>query len=447
MMTTAEVTSMPQTRSNVPDTPLRFNVSARIVIGLVMATLLIGGIGGWSALAQLSGAVVTSGVVSIDENIKSIQHRDGGIVSQIAVREGDGVEAGDILIRLDDAQTKAELSIAEAQLIDLKARRARLIAERDGLDQIALPADLTTATAEVAAVLAGEVRLFNGNVGRRKSQQQQLELNILQTEEEIKGLDAQRSAKSDDIALVRAEYDKNRSMADRGLIERSRLYSFERELARLNGELGGIDSSVARANARISETRLQIMAVDEVARNDAQRELGQVETKMSELIDRIAATTDRLTRTDIRAPISGTVNELNVHTIGGVVTPAEVLLTIVPKDAKLNISVKLSPSSIDQVTVDQPARLRFPTFNQRVTPELNGKISFVSPAATRDPVTGEYSYLGYVQVTDAEIAKLGANGLLPGMPVEVYVTTQERTVLSYLVKPLVDRFSAAFRER
>ena len=447
MMTTANATITPLPGSNMSSLPLRFNINARIVIGLVMATLLIGGVGGWSAVAQLSGAVVTSGVVSIDEDIKSIQHRDGGIVSQIAVHEGDSVEAGDVLIRLDDAQTKAELSIAEVQLTELMARRARLVAERDGLDHIDLVPDLTSATPEVSTVLAGEARLFEGNVARRKSQQQQLELNILQTEEEIKGLQGQKSAKSDDIALVQAEYEKTRTMADRGLIERSRLYSFERELARLNGELGEIDSSVARANARISETRLQIMAVDEVARNDAQRELGQVETKMSELTDRIAATTDRLARTDIRAPISGTVNELNVHTVGGVVTPAEVLLTIVPKDAKLNISVQLSPTSIDQISLDQSARLRFPTFNQRVTPELKGNISFVSPAASRDPVTGAYFYLGYVQVTDAEISKLGTGGLLPGMPVEVYVMTEERTVLSYLMKPLVDRFSAAFRER
>jgi HlyD family secretion protein len=215
----------------------------------------------------------------------------------------------------------------------------------------------------------------------------------------------------------------------------------------MRGELGEIDASMARARTRRSEIRLQILAVDEISRTEAQRELSLVDTKLSEILDRRTAVEDRLSRTNIRAPISGTVNELKVHTIGGVITPAEVLATIVPENAKLKIEVRLAPVSIDQVAVGQPAKLRFSAFNQRTTPELKGEVVHVSPATSRDAATGETYYLGNVFIPPSELAKLGGETLRPGMPVEVYVSTDERTALSYLAKPLADQFNKAFRER
>ena len=213
------------------------------------------------------------------------------------------------------------------------------------------------------------------------------------------------------------------------------------------GERGEVNAAIARAKTRMSEIRLQIISIDENGRTEAQRELSLVETKMSELHDRRTAVEDRLARTDIRAPIAGTVNELNIHTIGGVITPAEVLVTIVPENARLKIEVRLAPVSIDQVAVGQGARLRFSAFNQRTTPELKGDVVYVSPATSRDPATGENYYLGDINVSAEELTKLGDNALLPGMPVEVYVSTEQRTALSYLAKPLSDQFSRAFRER
>ena len=196
----------------------------------------------------------------------------------------------------------------------------------------------------------------------------------------------------------------------------------------------------------MSEIRLQVIAVDETSRTEAQRELNLVDTKLSEVLERRNAIEDKLARTDIRAPISGTVNELKVHTVGGVVTPAEILATIVPENAKLKVEVRLTPVSIDQVAVGQPAKLRFSAFNQRTTPELKGEVVHVSPATSRDPATGETYYLGHVNVPPSELEKLG-DDLRPGMPVEVYVSTEERTALSYLAKPLADQFNRAFRER
>ena len=424
-----------------------FRIGPRVVVGVTLGFLLVGGAGGWAATAQLTGAVIAQGSVTVDQNLKSIQHRDGGIISDIAVREGDFVRAGQVLIKLEDAQTKAELSIVRSQLVELAARKARLLAERDLLEAIEFPDGPSAGDHAAAVMMNGETRLFDGNRANRESQKQQLELGIEQIGEEIKGLEAQRASKDDEIALVEIEHKKVKGLVDKGLIENARVYTADREMARLRGERGEIDSSMARARTRTSEIRLQIIAIDDNSRTEAQRELSLLDTKMSELHDRRTAIEDRLSRTDIRAPVSGTVNELKVHTVGGVITPAEVLVTIVPENAKLKIEVRLTPVSIDQVAVGQPARLRFSAFNQRTTPELKGEVVHVSPATSRDPATGETYYLGDISVPAEELAKLGDGVLLPGMPVEVYVSTEERTAMSYLAKPLTDQFNRALKER
>ncbi|MGN6307815.1 MAG: HlyD family type I secretion periplasmic adaptor subunit [Mesorhizobium sp.] len=424
-----------------------FRIGRRVFAGVAFSVLLVAGAGGWAATAQLTGAVISQGSVAVDQKLKAIQHRDGGIVSEIAVREGDFVRKDQVLIRLDDAQTRAELSIVRSQLIELVARKARLLAERDLLDAVEFPDRLDVTVSDVAFIVNGEKRLFAGNRTNRDSQKQQLELGIRQIEEEIKGLEAQRASKDDEIALLEVEHGKLKGLADKNLIENTRVYTSNRDRARLLGESGEIDAAIARARTRQSEIRLQIISIDESARIEAQRELSLVETRMSELNERKTAIEDRLSRTDIRAPISGFVNELNIHTIGGVITPAEVLVTIVPEDARLKIEVRLAPASIDQVSVGQAARLRFSAFNQRTTPELKGEVVHVSPATSHDPATGETYYTGDIKVTPEELAKLEGETLLPGMPVEVYVTTEQRTALSYLAKPITDQFNRAFRER
>lgn len=424
-----------------------FRLGMRVVAGTALAFLLVAGAGGWAATAQLTGAVIASGTVKVDDNLKSIQHRDGGIISAIAVKEGDHVEKGQVLLRLDDAQTRAEQTIVRTQLAELKARQARLVAERDNLDWVGFPTELVQNQHGFDAVSAGEMRLFRGNQLNRRSQKDQLELGVRQLGEEVKGLEAQLKSKSDEIALVAKEASKIKGLADRRLIEGARVYNSERDTARLGGERAEIEAGIARAKARMSEIRLQIIAVDETARTEAQRELSIVEPKISELNERRAAIEDVLSRTDIRAPIAGTVNELSVHTIGGVITPAEKLVTLVPAEAKLKIEARLSPTDIDQISIGRPAKLRFSAFNQRTTPELQGAIAYVSPATSSDPASGQVYYVANVAVTADELAKLENNKLLPGMPVEIYISTDERTAMSYLVKPLSDQFKRAFREQ
>lgn len=423
-----------------------FRLGSRVTAGIALGTLLVVGCGGWAAIAQINGSVIAQGTVKVDQNLKVIQHRDGGIVSQIAVREGDRVKAGQILLRLDDVQTKAELSIIRSQLSELVARKIRLIAERDAADTIVVP--LIEVVPVTLADLAsyGEVRLFEGNRANRESQKEQLRSEIAQLEQEVKGLQAQQTAKNYELNLVRTEHNKLKGLADKGLIEGSRMYGINRDLTKLTGEIGEVDASIARARARMSSITLQIISIDENARTEAQRELSAVATKISELNDRRVALEDRLSRTDIRAPLSGIVNELSVHTVGGVITPAETLATIVPQEAKLKIEAKLSPVDVDQIFIGQSAKLRFSAFNQRTTPELKGEIAYVSAASTRDPATNTTHYLADVRIDPTEFEKLAGQPLKPGMPVEVFVATQDRTAISYLSKPFMDQFAKAFRE-
>lgn len=423
-----------------------YRLGPRVIVGFVFGALLIGGAGGWAATAKLAGAVISPGIVIVDQNLKSVQHRDGGIVSEIGVEIGNQVDAGQVLFRLDDVQTKAELSIVEAQSNELIARRARLMAERDGLMEIAFPPHYTTKS-DAAAFALAEIRMFQGQMANRESKKQQLELGIDQVNLEIVGLANQRDAKMEDIALVEVEYSRVDKLATRKLIGSDRVFSISRDRVRLHGELGEVDSATARAGTRSSELRLEILAIDEAARTEAQRELSLVEARLQELGERAAAMRDRLSRTDIRAPISGTVNELNVHTVGGIISPAEILATIVPINAKLKVEIRLSPVKIEQVATGSPARLRFSAFNQRTTPELLGKVAYIAPATIMDRSTGETYYVGHVEVLPGELAKLGDSAMLPGMPVEVYVQTEERTVASYLAKPVLDQFNRAFRER
>ena len=311
---------------------------------------------------------------------------------------------------------------------------------------IPVPQEHTFLVSEADIVAYGELKLFEGNRANRESQKEQLHTEIVQLEQEIRGLQFQQDAKSNELELVRTEFDKLKGLADKGLIEGSRIYGLNRDVARLTGEVGEIEASIARARARTSSVRLQIIAIDENARTEAQRELSTVSTRISELNDRRIALEDRPSRTDIRAPLSGIVNELSIHTIGGVITPAEPLATIVPEHAALKIEAKLSPVDVDQVSVGQSAKLRFSAFNQRTTPEVMGEVAYVSAASTRDPATNATHYLADIKIDPSKLEKLRGQPLKPGMPVEVFVATQERTAISYLSKPFLDQFARAFRE-
>jgi HlyD family secretion protein len=439
------MTALPDT-SRTTATPV-FPIAPRIIMAIVMFCVMFGGLGGWLITAKLNGAVIAGGTVAVQDNVKSVQHRDGGTVSAILVRDGDTVAAGQVILQVEDAQTKAELAIVTGQIVELTARKARLIAEREGAATIVFPEAFARENAVEIGSARDEERLFNGKRNHRLSQISQLQEGILQIEIEIEGLTGQQTAKADEVRIVQTDLDRTKTLLDRNLLEVGRLTTVERDQARMRGELSEIKSATARAQSRVNEIRLQILGIDDTARTEAQQELSNVQTKLAELTERRDALADRLSRSDVRAPISGIVNELNVHTVGGVITPAETLLTLVPLDAELNIEFRISPAQIEQVRQDIRAKVRFPAFNQRTTPELLGTVTNLSPAPSRDPVTGEPFYKGLVDIDAAELEKLGDAVLMAGMPVEVYVQTEERTVASYLMKPLVDQFGRAFRER
>lgn len=422
----------------------------RIVAGLVLSALLVAGCGGWAAWAMLEGAVVAAGTVKVDQNLKEVQHRDGGIVKTLSVRQGDQVREGQVLATLDDVQIKAEHLIVRAQLVEALGRRARLVAERDNLPSVEFPADIRDLFPSTAgAVMHGEARLFTGNKTARDSQKEQLELSIGQTGEEIRGMEARLAAKEEEIRLVGAEREKLQSLFDRKIVEYQRVYTSQRDYARIMGEQGEIQASIARAKVRTSEIRLQIIAVDQNATTEAQKELRTVEARIAELQERKLAVEDRLSRTEIRSPASGYINELFAYTVGGVITPAARIATVVPQYAELKFEIRISPADIDQVRVGQPARIRLSAFNRNSTPELKGKVAMVSPASARDPSTGQEHYIAHVQLlpTEEEFVERKGLKLVPGMPAEVFISTQERTAASYLAKPFTDQMTRAFRER
>jgi HlyD family type I secretion membrane fusion protein len=426
-----------------------FALWPRVVGGLVLAVCLVVGFGGWAAFAKLEGAVVTAGTVKVDQNLKEVQHRDGGIVKTLAVRQGDLVKDGQVLATLDDVQIKAELLIIKSQLAESLGRKARLIAERDNIASLSFPNDIESLTVSSKLIIHGETRLFEGNRLGRESQKEQLELSIVQTGEEIKGMEARLSAKNEEMELVGAEREKLQTLFEKRIVDYSRVYTANRDWARILGEHGEITAGIARAKGRMSEIRVQILAIDQNASTEAQRDLRTVDAKISELNERKLAVEDRLARTEIKAPVAGYVNELFVYTIGGVITPAAKLATIVPENADLRFEVKISPVDIDQVREGQPARVRLSAFNRTTTPEMKAKVTMVSPASARDrdASNGQEHYIAYVQLVEDALPHLKGIRLVPGMPVEVYISTQERTAASYLTKPFTDQMSRAFRER
>jgi HlyD family type I secretion membrane fusion protein len=422
-------------------------IGARVFVGSCAAVLLIGGFGGWAATAELSGAVVGQGQVMVDKDLRAIQHLDGGIIRSIDVKKGDSVAEGQVLFTLDAKQLQAEGEIMRGQMMDYLAKRQRLMAERDGHTEMEPgqpPADIDLKN---SAAFAGEIRLFKGNLANRSSEVAQLQQGLEQSVEELKGLEAQAKSNAKDLELVQAEYNKVLALQKKGLIDNSRVYSSSRDLNKLKGERDQITANIAKSKAQRSEIELRVIAVEEQARTEAQKLLSDIEPRIAELVERRAATANRMTRMDIRSPISGTVNEVTVNTIGGVITPAQKLLTIVPANAKMQIEVKVQPNDIDQLFIGQKAKLKFTAFSTRETPEIYGDVAFVSPATSTDQGTGRVYYVTQVEVPPAELAKLGEKKLVPGMLVDTFIQTEKRTALSYLVKPFQDQFERAFKER
>jgi HlyD family secretion protein len=417
-----------------------------VFAGSLIIVVMVIGCGGWAAMANLSGAIIAPGSVVVEQNVKKVQHLYGGIVAEIHVREGERVKAGQVVIRLDNTLTRAELGVIETQLVELSGRRVRLTAERDGAATIEFAADFETIGVGAREVMRGETRLFREARETRNSQKGQLRFRVEQLREEISGLQIQVRSKSKELALITKELEAVRGLQQRKLTPISRVYAMEREQTRLSGEHGNLLAQVARAKGQISEIELQIVSVDQNSKTEAQRELRAIEAKLSELKERQAAARDRLNRMEITAPQNGIVHELAVHTIGGVITPAAPIMSIVPELERRTVEIRISPIDIDQIAVGQSARLRFSAFNQRTTPEVAATVSQVAANTSQDQKSGASYYTGRLVLDKDAISKLEGLSLVPGMPVEAFISTGDRTAFSYFVKPLTDQFARAFKE-
>jgi HlyD family secretion protein len=425
------------------------SIRRHLLGGAIVALMLTAGLGGWAATTELSGAVIASGSIVVDSNVKKVQHLTGGVVGELLVRDGSRVRAGDVVMRLDETIMRANLAIVVKGLAEMYARQARLASERDRAEEITFAAALLARDNEpdVARAIDSERKLFELRRSARIGQKAQLQQRIGQLEEEIRAYVALQEAKAEEIELIQRELDGVRTLWNKNLIQLNRLTSLEREAVRLKGERAQSLSAAAQARGKITEIELQIIQIDQDLSSEVARELREVDMKIGEFVERQVTAEDQLKHVEIRAPQDGVVHQLAVHTLGGVVSPADPIMLIVPEGDSLVVEAKVSPQDIDQMHVGQAAGLRFSAFNQRTTPEINGTISRISADVSQDQRSGLSYYVIRIGISPEEVARLGHVKLVPGMPVEAFVRTYDRTVMSYFTKPLQDQILRAFRER
>ena len=432
----------------------RFLIRRLNLIGLAVTVVLIGGVGGWAATAQLAGAVIAPGTIVVETNVKKVQHPTGGVVGEILVKEGSPVEAGQVVLRLDDTVTKATLGVVRSQLDELTARQGRLTAERDDAAAIAFPAELTSRRADTTAAtaVAGEERLFESRRTARTGQRSQLRERIAQMNEEIRGLAAQQAAKEAEIELIGKELVGVTDLYQKNLVSISRFTQLQRDQTRLLGERGQLIADNARARGKISETELQIIQLDQDFRTEVLKDLREAQGKIAELKERVTAAEDQLKRVELRAPQAGVVHQLSVHTVGGVIGNAETIMQIVPRADELVLEAKVAPSDVDQVVLGAKVTVRIMASNQRTSPDVAGIVTRISADLTREqqanagqPAPAHYTVR--MSLPAEEVARLKDIRLIPGMPAEAFIQTHERTPLEYLLKPLQEQIARTFRER
>ena len=415
--------------------------------GAIVLIALVGGFGGWAATMNIAGAVIAPGTIAVDSKVKKVQHLTAGIVGELRVRDGDTVTAGQILIRLDDTVPRSNLAMIVRSLDELTAREARLTAERDGSHEFSFPISLLTRAQDpdVGHVMTGETRLFVLRRDARQGQKKQFEEQIVQLQDQIQGYIGQAEAGRRQNGLIQTEVEGVGELWKKNLVPLSRLTALQREAARLDGENNRLTASIAEARGKISETKLKIIQIDQDLRSEVAKELREIQGKIAELNERRITAEEELKRSDIRAPQDGIVHELSVHTVGGVISPGEQIMLVVPNHDALMVEAKVDPRDINNIAAGQRAILRFPAFDMRTTPEIDGTVTIVSAETTQDQKSGASYYQIRVQLSAEEIARLGKNTLVPGMPVEAFLETTPRTALSYFVKPLWDQIEKAFR--
>jgi HlyD family secretion protein len=427
-----------------------FERELRVGLRVLLIGLVVGG--GWMTLIPLAGAVVVPGNLVVQSNVKTIQHPTGGVVAEIPVHNGMRVAIGDLLLRLDPTQAQASLQVVSKQLDESRARIARLIAERDGLPQPEVPAELAGRLNDSAVndLLVSEDTQFKARASARYSQKDLLQSRVAQLGEQIGGLDAQVASKAKQLELIAGELTGVQDLYDKRLVPITRLTTLQREAARIEGERGQLISAIAETKAKIGEAQLQIVRIDQDFRTEVVKELGEVQGKEGELVQRGVAARDMLDRIELRAPTSGVVHQLAAHTVGGVIKAGDAIMEVVPDSDDLQVEARLQPNDIDQVRVGQKALIRFSAFNQRTTPQIVGLVSFVSADVSHDQTASAANVSFFtVRMTlpEEELRRLAGLQLVSGMPAEVFMQTGSRTMMSYLMKPITEQLQRAFVER
>jgi HlyD family secretion protein len=419
-----------------------------LVVGATGIALLFGGLGGWASTTELAGAIIADGTFVVEGNVKEVQHVSGGIVEDLLVVEGQNVTAGETVVRLDATLPRASLAAISRNIDYLHARYARLEAERDGSAHVtAPPALLHRLSAEEAEeTMASERRLFEDRRISREGQKARLREQAQQLREQIGGLDSQQMAKSEEIDLIAGELEGVRRLFEVGGITMSQVNALRRNAARLRGERGQLTASIASAKGRISEIELQLLQIDQTMRAEVATELRDIEREQARLLESEVAAITQLKHIEIKAPIDGVVHRLAIHTLGGVIRPADTLMAIVPDKGDLTVEARISPRDIDQISVGQEATLRLTALSRNSTPELSGSTTRISADLETDEHTGASFYRAAIAIPATERMHLGDLSLIPGMPAEIFIRTDERSVLSYFTKPILDHAAHAFRE-
>ncbi|HBS50047.1 MAG TPA: HlyD family type I secretion periplasmic adaptor subunit [Rhodobacteraceae bacterium] len=420
------------------------------ILGVLALLVLVGGFGAWAVLGQIAGAVVASGRVEVDQNRQVVQHIDGGVVDEILVEEGDTVAQGEVLIRLDANLLRSQLTITEGQLFELMARRGRLEAERAGADSVEFDPmlrDIAATRPEVRELMEGQERLFTARRESVARETEQLEKRKSQIRNQIDGIQAQQASLDRQLTLIKEELVGQRSLLEKGLAQSNRVLNLERSEADLQGRLGELIAAEAQAEGRITEIEIEILRLATNRREEAITRLRDLQYRELELAEQRRSLQEQLNRLDITAPVSGVVYGMAVTTPRSVIRPADPVLFIVPQDRPLVVVAQVDPVHIDQVFVGQPVTVRFPALDQRTTPEMFGTVTQVSADAFEDDKSGLSFYRVEVLLDEGEMDKLPEGTVLvPGMPVENFIRTADRSPIAYLVKPLTDYFAKAFRE-
>ena len=431
-------------------TPDTWSAKRPVIIGFIGLMILFGGFGFWAVTSNIAGAVISSGRIEVDRNRQIVQHETGGVVAQILVDEGDSVAAGDLLFQLDPRSLRSRLAIVEGQLFELMARRGRLEAERDNAEEATFDPELVQVASEnddLRELMEGQKNLFNARRVSTAQEIDQLTKRRNQIGAQISGVEAQEASLSRQLALIEEELGNQQSLLERGLAQATTVLTLQREQARLQGQIGELAASKAQAAERVTEIDIEILRLGTAGREEAITRLRDLRYRELELAEQRRALREEIDNLDIRAPVSGIVYNLQVQTPRSVVRAAEPLLFLIPQDRPLVIAAQVEPIHIDQVIVGQQVNLRMSALDQRTTPELIGQVLQISADAIEDDVTGQPYFRAEIALNPGEMDKLSEGTiLLPGMPVEAFIVTGDRSPMAYLVKPMADYFARAFRE-